>query len=92
MVLYTDKSKTSSLYKSLSLRFANRLAFAEIRSSASELIRAEGITAFPSLVVIRKDGRKVPYDGALSEFLYILLPIHLCWSVGGADCGHSARC
>lgn len=63
MVLYSNKQKTSTLYKSLSMRFKERLTFAEVRESAKDLIQAEGVATFPSLLVIFSDGIKLPYDG-----------------------------
>ena len=64
VVLYSNKHKTSTLYKSLSLRFKERLSFAEVRESAAkELVAAEGITSFPSLVLIGADGSRAPFEG-----------------------------
>ncbi|KAL3148687.1 hypothetical protein ABBQ38_014102 [Trebouxia sp. C0009 RCD-2024] len=55
VVLFTDKSRTSALYKSLSLRFKDRLAFAEVSSKAADVVEAQGITQVPKLVVMKTD-------------------------------------
>lgn len=53
MVLYTDKTRSSALYKSLSLRFKGRLAFAEVNSKAADVLEAQGVTQVPKLVVLK---------------------------------------
>ena len=55
VVLFTDKPKTSALYKSLSLRFKGRLAFAEVSSKAAEVVEQQGVHAFPKLLVLKGD-------------------------------------
>ena len=49
VVLYSNKGKTSTLYKSLSMRFRGRAAFAEVRDTAKELTEAAGVVKFPTL-------------------------------------------
>jgi hypothetical protein len=62
VVLFTDKPKTSALYKSLSLRFKGRLAFAEVNNKASDIIEQQAVEKFPKLVVL--DGDKTQeYSG-----------------------------
>jgi len=62
VVLFTDKPKTSALFKSLSLRFKGRLAFAEVTSKASDVIEQQAVEKFPKLVVL--DGDKTQeYSG-----------------------------
>ena len=63
VVLYSNKGKTSTLYKSLSMRFRGRAAFAEVRDSAKEVVAAAGVTALPTLKVIAADGTEQQYDG-----------------------------
>lgn len=61
-MLFTDKSKTSALYKSLSLRFKGRLTFAEVSNKASDVIEQQGVEQFPKVVVL--DGDKTQeYSG-----------------------------
>lgn len=55
VVLFTDKPKTSALYKSLSLRFKGRLAFAEVTSKASDVIEQQAVERFPKLIVLDGD-------------------------------------
>lgn len=55
VVLFTDKPRTSALYKSLSLRFKDRLAFAEVSSQAADVVQDQGVTQFPKLVVLQAD-------------------------------------
>ena len=62
VVLFTDKTKTSALYKSLSLRFKGRLTFAEVNNKASDVIEQQGVEQFPKVVVL--DGDKTQeYSG-----------------------------
>jgi len=62
VVLFTDKPKTSALYKSLSLRFKGRLAFAEVTNKASDVIEQQAVEKFPKLIVL--DGDKTQeYSG-----------------------------
>lgn len=51
VLLFTEQAATSPLYKGMSARFKNRLAFGEVRKSdAAELIREYEVTAFPTLL------------------------------------------
>ncbi|KAL0035526.1 hypothetical protein WJX77_010582 [Trebouxia sp. C0004] len=62
VVLFTDKPKTSALYKSLSLRFKGRLAFAEVTNKASNVVEQQAVEKFPKLIVL--DGDKMQeYSG-----------------------------
>lgn len=62
VVLFTDKPRTSALYKSLSLRFMDRLAFAEVSSKAADVVEAQGVTSFPKLVVLKAE-QEEEYSG-----------------------------
>ena len=62
-MLYSNKKATSTLYKSLSMRFKERLSFAEVRQAAKELVEAEAVTSFPSLHIIASDGSRAPFEG-----------------------------
>lgn len=61
-MLYTDKTRTSALFKSLSLRFKGRLAFAEVNSKAADVVESQGINQFPKLVVMKTEGAE-EYSG-----------------------------
>ena len=65
-VLITTKPATSPLFKSLSLRFKGRMAFAEAQNTAADVAAALSVETFPKLVVIPKPGEEqtVHYDGA----------------------------
>jgi protein disulfide-isomerase A6 len=51
-LLFTAKTDTSALYKSLALRYKGRLAFGEVRGANEELARRFNVTSFPSLVTV----------------------------------------
>ena len=72
MVLYSNKAKTSTLYKSLSMRFRGRAAFAEVRESAKEVMAAADVSTLPTLKLIGADGTQQVYEGQ---------PLLLMWSV-----------
>jgi len=53
-LLFTEKSNTSSLYKSLSLRFGFQMAFAEVRISPDSFVSEKyDVTSYPTLLVFR---------------------------------------
>ncbi|KAK9853382.1 hypothetical protein WJX84_006756 [Apatococcus fuscideae] len=65
-LLFTDKATSTPLYRSLSVRFVGKIAFAEARSKDSaELVEEYGITSFPTLIVIPAEGEHVKYTGEL---------------------------
>lgn len=64
VVLFTNKPKTTALYKSLSLRYKGRAAFAEVQSTAS-VAEKFGITNFPTLLVVTPSGDQQLYQGNL---------------------------
>jgi protein disulfide-isomerase A6 len=65
VVLFTDKPRTTSLYKALSLQFADRMHFAQVHSATGASIATDfGVTEFPTLVVV-DGGERHQYSGAL---------------------------
>ena len=52
MILFTDKSQTSPLYKSLALRYRGKLSFGEVQSRNKELTALLGVTNFPTLLAV----------------------------------------
>ena len=68
-VLITTKPASSPLFKSLSLRFKGRMAFAEAQDTAADVAAALSVQTFPKLVVIPKpgEGQTVHYDGAHTD-------------------------
>ena len=64
---FTEKDKTSSLYKGLSAEFKGRLAFAEVKKSQKELVSQYEVKNFPSVLVLKKDGSKDHFKDKLSH-------------------------
>jgi len=52
VILFTSKSETSALYKSLAMRYKGKLAFGEVRSSNAELSKRFGVTSYPTLIAV----------------------------------------
>lgn len=54
VLLFTDKAKTSPLYKGLSAEFRGRAAFGEVRKGdAGDLLSKFGVSSFPALVAFK---------------------------------------
>ena len=75
-LLFTEKKKTSDLYKGLSCHFHGRLALAEIHSSDKSLVSRFSIKKFPTLIVVGGSAGSsgTPFEGkigyrALQKFL-----------------------
>ncbi|KAI3429290.1 hypothetical protein D9Q98_005386 [Chlorella vulgaris] len=51
-LLLSDKSETSSLYKSLALRYKGKLAFGEALRSNAEISATFGVREYPTLLVV----------------------------------------
>jgi len=66
VLLFTDKPKTSDLYKALSCDFKGRLALGEVRKSEADLVERFGVTKFPTLLVVKGEERTV-YSGKLQH-------------------------
>lgn len=93
VVLFTDKPRTSALYKSLSLRFMDRLAFAEVSSKAADVVEAQGVTSFPKLVVLKAE-QEEEYSGEV-RFRHCFLdssPLQwfLCFCACCGLCGYAS--
>ncbi|KXZ53874.1 hypothetical protein GPECTOR_6g792 [Gonium pectorale] len=66
VLLFTSKTESTLLYKSLSTQLRSRLAFGEVhQASGAELVAEFGVEAFPSLLVVKPDGTRAPYTGEL---------------------------
>lgn len=69
MLLFTNSKKgTPFVYRALSQNFEKTLQFGLIRESEDALAKKYKVKSYPSLVVIKADGKNVMYDG--KEFLY----------------------
>eukprot|EP01121_Diplochlamys_sp_Union-15-3_P010973 TRINITY_DN3143_c0_g2_i2.p1 TRINITY_DN3143_c0_g2~~TRINITY_DN3143_c0_g2_i2.p1 ORF type:complete len:316 (-),score=63.68 TRINITY_DN3143_c0_g2_i2:592-1539(-) len=79
VILFTDKSEASPLYKAIATQFRYRGAFGLASSSDNELAAHFGVTTFPILFTVSTDGLLF-YDGPLkseeiSSWLEPLLPV-----------------
>jgi protein disulfide-isomerase A6 len=77
VLLFTDKTSTATLYKSLAIDFHHRLAMGEVRKTQKALVDRYEITKFPTLVVIPPEGKKpVKYEGPIQyePLIKFLLP------------------
>ncbi|PRP85343.1 hypothetical protein PROFUN_07051 [Planoprotostelium fungivorum] len=67
VILFTDKPKSTALYKAISVDYHNRLAVAEVRNTAKSTVEKYEITKFPTLIVLPAEGDKIVYSGPLSH-------------------------
>jgi len=67
VLLFTDKSSTSNLYKALSVDFHHRLAFGEVRKKEKDLVEKYEISTYPTLIVLTTSGERIPYDKDLKH-------------------------
>ena len=58
-----------ALFKSLSMRFRDRLAFAEVRDVKGAIAGMLDVTASPMLLVVPAKGDLIKYDGECSSQL-----------------------
>lgn len=70
VLLFTDKTNTSPLYKGMSARFKGRVAFGEVRKSeAAELLEKYAVGAYPSLISFKaaesSPEQATPFSGAM---------------------------
>ena len=74
VILFSSKAEPSTLYKSLSMRFASQLVFAQVQQN-DPLCSEYSVDTFPSVLVIKEQGAEpVKFEGklgaeALTEFL-----------------------
>jgi hypothetical protein len=66
---HNSKLETASLFKALSLKYRNRIAFGESRGSNQELASAYGITQFPTLLAFCNGDEtlRVEHTGGMSS-------------------------
>lgn len=68
-MLFTNAKKgTPFLYKALSANFEKTLQFGIIRESEAALAQKYKVKKFPSILVIKSEGRPIKYEG--KEFKY----------------------
>lgn len=69
MLLFTNAKKgTPFVYKALSQNFEKTLQFGLVRETEDALAQKYKIKKFPSLLVIKSDGKPVKYEG--KDFFY----------------------
>ena len=56
-MLFTDKKKTTNLYKALAIEFKDRLTFTEVHKSNTDLVEEFGVKSFPTFVVVEGENR-----------------------------------
>jgi len=66
-LLFTDKAKTTDLYKALSTDFLHQIQLAQVKNTEKELVERFGVAKFPTLVVVPLEGEPVTYDGKLQH-------------------------
>ncbi|CAI2172969.1 18254_t:CDS:2 [Funneliformis geosporum] len=59
VILFTNKEKTTHLYKALSVEFHNRLFLGEVRQKESSVIEKFDIKKFPTLLAIDKNTNEI---------------------------------
>jgi len=64
-ILFTNKDKTSDLYKALSVDYHHRMVLGEAKHTDKKLVEKYGITDFPTLIVLGEENTK--FDGKLSH-------------------------
>ncbi|KAI9304224.1 hypothetical protein BJ944DRAFT_240754 [Cunninghamella echinulata] len=66
VILFTDKSTTSPMYKALSVDYGNgRLLMGEARKSESSVLKEFGVDKYPTLLIIPPGEDAIVYDGEL---------------------------
>lgn len=63
VVLFTEKSAPTPIYRALSMKFKNRIHFGMIRKTETSLVEELKCTKFPSLLIVTTDGKQFFYHG-----------------------------
>jgi len=67
VILFTDKSATTNLYKAISVEFKGRLAVAQVGKSEKGLVEQFKVTTYPTLLVVKDDlANPIHYNGKLN--------------------------
>ena len=69
ILLFSSKKETSALYKSLSLRYKNKIAFGEIKDSAKDLVAKFKVKSYPTLIAVCGGDERslVPFDSEMKN-------------------------
>jgi len=67
IMLFTDKKSTPTVFKALSKKHIDRLNFGEVKQSETELLKAFGVTTFPTIIALTEpeDYKGEKYEGDL---------------------------
>lgn len=66
VLIFSDKESTSPLLRRLALKFAQRIAFAEVNGKRSpKLAKHFKVDAFPTLLLFPSGGKRIKYTGPL---------------------------
>jgi len=78
-LLFTDKTTTPNLYKSLSVDFKDRLLLGEVRNTQKEIVEQFDVSTFPTLVVIKENEEREVFQGKINyeNLLSFLTPFAL---------------
>jgi len=85
VLLFSDKSTVSNLYKALAIDFLNRLEFAQV-SKDSSLVSKYGVSTFPTLIVLKGE-EQTKFDGKLKhdELITFLTPFAAAKPASGSS-------
>jgi len=67
VLLFSNKKEVTPLFKALAVDFHHGLTFGQVRDTEKALVEQYGITKFPTLVVIPKEGEPITYSGELKH-------------------------
>jgi len=75
VLLFSSKSEVSPIMKSSSVLYKNRIAFAQVKQDAKEIVEKYNVESFPKLLVIKADEEQPTiYEGSVTpEELNIFL-------------------
>jgi len=65
-ILFTNKDKTSDLYKALAIDYRGRMVLGEAKHTDKKLVEKYGVTTFPTLLVIGAT-ENIKFDGKLAH-------------------------
>ena len=68
-LLFTAKTVTTTMFKALSVEYRKTIVFGEVRASklSKRLVTSYGVTKYPTLVMVKPDGKHEKHTGGLSH-------------------------
>jgi len=67
VLLFTNKDKTSDLFKALAVDFHHGLLLGEVKHTDKKLVDLYKVTTFPTLLVLQDSGEHVVFEGKLGH-------------------------